>query len=385
VKTVHYRYTGKERDDESGLYYHGARYYIPWLARWSASDPLESKYAGMSSYNYSFNNPVMFNDPSGMDPDDVKKSISLPVSSNIDTMDDISGLVKPKTERAPSGHLTPDGGRISLPKGTSVGDKVSATGEYRLGGKNVQLLPGGILNFTLEANTYNAQFDQNNKFIGYYTDDRKNYITYDGKSVPLKFNTSEAGAFMLAGWTAAGQTALADGPEPGPADAGGVVIGLGTTILSGLLLFDAASGNISMTKPVAIPTDLVTPRPNEDKSVYIYRSGNDRDLNFTPRPGKDDGTGIRSGLSFWITPQQAAMGDPKATIQKVNATQLIGMGYQLGFDTDGHVGVRRYSQDELVTWAKSRFGLAEGMPAHPLTTLLKTAIVGSKKISEYGK
>jgi RHS repeat-associated protein len=61
-----YRYTGKERDEESGLYYHGARYYIPWLCRWSAVDPLESKYAGLSSYNYSFNNPVMFNDPSGM-------------------------------------------------------------------------------------------------------------------------------------------------------------------------------------------------------------------------------------------------------------------------------------------------------------------------------
>src|SRR6218665_1819108 len=65
-----YRYTGKERDEESGLYYHGARYYIPWLCRWTACDPLESKYAGMSPYNYSFNNPVMFNDPSGTDPSD---------------------------------------------------------------------------------------------------------------------------------------------------------------------------------------------------------------------------------------------------------------------------------------------------------------------------
>jgi|GEM_PF-3399328 len=63
-----YRYTGKERDEESGLYYHGARYYIPWLARWSASDPLESKYAGMSPYNYSFNNPVVWNDLSGAGP-----------------------------------------------------------------------------------------------------------------------------------------------------------------------------------------------------------------------------------------------------------------------------------------------------------------------------
>lgn len=66
-----YRYTGKERDEESGLYYHGARYYIPWLCRWTAVDPLESKYAGMSPYNYGFNNPVIFNDPSGEDGEDV--------------------------------------------------------------------------------------------------------------------------------------------------------------------------------------------------------------------------------------------------------------------------------------------------------------------------
>ncbi len=61
-----YRYTGKERDEESGLYYHGARYYIPWLCRWSASDPLEREYAGMSAYNYGNCNSIVFNDPSGI-------------------------------------------------------------------------------------------------------------------------------------------------------------------------------------------------------------------------------------------------------------------------------------------------------------------------------
>ncbi len=60
-----YRYTGKERDEESGLYYHGARYYAPWLARWTAVDPLESKYAGMSPYNYCLNNPVIYKDDDG--------------------------------------------------------------------------------------------------------------------------------------------------------------------------------------------------------------------------------------------------------------------------------------------------------------------------------
>ena len=34
-----YRYTGKERDEESGLYYHGARYYAPWFGRWMSVSP----------------------------------------------------------------------------------------------------------------------------------------------------------------------------------------------------------------------------------------------------------------------------------------------------------------------------------------------------------
>jgi RHS repeat-associated protein len=56
-----YRYTGKERDEESGLYYHGARYYAPWLCRWTACDPLVS----MNRYLYVKNNPVIYSDPTG--------------------------------------------------------------------------------------------------------------------------------------------------------------------------------------------------------------------------------------------------------------------------------------------------------------------------------
>jgi RHS repeat-associated protein len=39
VSLKRYRYAAKERDEESGLYYHGARYYAPWLARWTRADP----------------------------------------------------------------------------------------------------------------------------------------------------------------------------------------------------------------------------------------------------------------------------------------------------------------------------------------------------------
>src|SRR5262249_6687043 len=34
-----YRFLGRERDEESGLSYHGARYYAPWLCRWTSCDP----------------------------------------------------------------------------------------------------------------------------------------------------------------------------------------------------------------------------------------------------------------------------------------------------------------------------------------------------------
>lgn len=59
-----YRYTGKERDEESGLYYHGARYYAPWLCRWTTSDPIGVA-DGLNVYAYVSNNPVMLHDPGG--------------------------------------------------------------------------------------------------------------------------------------------------------------------------------------------------------------------------------------------------------------------------------------------------------------------------------
>ena len=69
VSLKRYRYTGKERDEESGLYYHGARYYAPWLGRWVSIDPaLVSGRAGHKidqSYQYVENRPLVALDPDG--------------------------------------------------------------------------------------------------------------------------------------------------------------------------------------------------------------------------------------------------------------------------------------------------------------------------------
>lgn len=64
VSARRYRYTGKERDDETSLYYCGARYYAAWLGRWTSCDP-GGMVDGVNLYRYARNNPLALNDPSG--------------------------------------------------------------------------------------------------------------------------------------------------------------------------------------------------------------------------------------------------------------------------------------------------------------------------------
>ena len=60
-----YLFNGKELDEETGLYYYGARYYDPRTSLWLSTDPMELKYPNISSYAYCANNPITFIDPSG--------------------------------------------------------------------------------------------------------------------------------------------------------------------------------------------------------------------------------------------------------------------------------------------------------------------------------
>ena len=64
VSLKRFRYTGKERDDETGLYYCGARYLASWLGRWTAADPA-GLVDGLNLYAYARSNPITFTDPTG--------------------------------------------------------------------------------------------------------------------------------------------------------------------------------------------------------------------------------------------------------------------------------------------------------------------------------
>jgi len=69
-----YRYTGKERDEETGFAYHGARYYAGWLGRWTTADPVGTQ-GGINLYAYTLGNPIRKVDQTGTDDKDFDKAV----------------------------------------------------------------------------------------------------------------------------------------------------------------------------------------------------------------------------------------------------------------------------------------------------------------------
>jgi RHS repeat-associated protein len=72
-----YKYTSKELDAETNLYYFGARYYNSWSGQWGQVDPMTDENNSFSPYSYAVDNPISVTDEGGMD------STSIPTSSKV--------------------------------------------------------------------------------------------------------------------------------------------------------------------------------------------------------------------------------------------------------------------------------------------------------------
>jgi RHS repeat-associated protein len=109
-----YRYTGKERDEETGLLYCRARYLAAWLGRWTSSDP-QGLIDGLTLYSYARDNPVSAIDPNGT------QTYYTPDPATLRNL--LQQLVEftSSTGHEHGIYQEPHGTRLSLVEGTSTG------------------------------------------------------------------------------------------------------------------------------------------------------------------------------------------------------------------------------------------------------------------------
>jgi RHS repeat-associated protein len=73
-----YRFSGKEKDEESGLSYFGFRYYVPHLVRWTSCDPAGTV-DGANLYSYVSDNPIRLKDAAGLAGTDDSSQVATPM------------------------------------------------------------------------------------------------------------------------------------------------------------------------------------------------------------------------------------------------------------------------------------------------------------------
>jgi len=80
IKLKTCRYSGKERDDFTGLYYFGYRYYAHWIGGWLSPDPIGPE-DSVNLYLYVQNNPINLVDPNGLESNSVHiRMLSTPAA-----------------------------------------------------------------------------------------------------------------------------------------------------------------------------------------------------------------------------------------------------------------------------------------------------------------
>ena len=177
-----FRFTGKEMDEETGLYYYGARYLDPKYSRWLSGDPAlgeyipaagadTSKLAGMGGvyntvnlhlYHYSGNNPVKYTDPDGQ---------FLEVNDNGDGTYVISG-----------GEANSDKNIYIMKDGKRTGDVLGQMlTEYSFFDDD-QLVEGAVIDTTdTSGSDFLNNFKENTPDLFSYMDKARNGKEYDFK------------------------------------------------------------------------------------------------------------------------------------------------------------------------------------------------------------
>lgn len=135
-----YRYCGKEKDEESGLYYYGARYYAAWTCRFISIDPLAHDYPFYTPYNYAGNKPINKIDIDGMQEEGAAtKPVNNAKQGTIDLRNGVPKMIKVNAT---------DNQLIELPSNVNI--------KYSEGGKTIEGFSYSFID--LEGVTRNREF-----------------------------------------------------------------------------------------------------------------------------------------------------------------------------------------------------------------------------------
>ncbi len=119
-----FMFNGKEEfyNNAKPILNFGARMYDPTIARWNSIDPLAFLFQNHSQYNYCFNNPINYTDPSGMNPQEDEIEILTEIKPIIVTAD----RIRPSVSRPVS--------ILSLPRKVTVNRAIYKIAHLGIGG-----------------------------------------------------------------------------------------------------------------------------------------------------------------------------------------------------------------------------------------------------------
>ena len=134
-----------ERDEESGLSYHTARYYLPWLGRWGSCDPL-CPTSGLNCYVYTSNSPTGRVDSGGLADGKPQPKICF-VDQTVSVEGYIKDIALYKGEQTTSFKVDPNFSKPpSLSGWAEFGEKWSVKGNNAVfGGSSIYITTEGDL------------------------------------------------------------------------------------------------------------------------------------------------------------------------------------------------------------------------------------------------
>ena len=206
-----YKFNGKELDEETGLYYYGARYMNPKTSLWYGVDPLAEMYPSVGCFCYSNNNPIVNIDPTGKSWEPVNeggKVISLQDKEHIHSYKwvgydkDVKGNFIPKPNTVETAYVFGKEGMTTLssenykPRMTWQSYKDISTGDKASDNRIASLHPyvqNQMKAFVLKAK---LRFDVDLRVVqGYRTYEEQDKLYAQGRTAPGSIVTKARGGF----------------------------------------------------------------------------------------------------------------------------------------------------------------------------------------------